>query len=68
MRARTEQAPKRNYMAIVGIIDDGELETDFAAHVDEYLAEYYKVGGKWGQEHGFARARAFPLTTGTTTP
>lgn len=53
-RVRTEQVPKRNYMAIVGIIDDGGLETDFSSHIDEHLAEYYKVGGKWDQEHGFA--------------
>jgi len=53
-RTRAERVPKRNYMSIVGIINDGELETDFASHVDEYLAEYYKVGGKWDQEHGLA--------------
>ena len=38
----------------LGIIDDDDEETDYASHVDEYLAEYYKVGGKWDQEHGFA--------------
>ena len=27
---------------------------DAATAIDEYMAEYYKVGGKWDQEHGFA--------------
>ena len=53
-RTRTEQASKHDYTAIIGIIDDEGLETDIALHVDEYLAEYYKVGGKWDQEHGLA--------------
>lgn len=53
-RTKSETRPKHNYMAIVGIIDDEGLETDIAEHVDEYLAEYYKVGGGWDQEHGLA--------------
>ena len=55
-RTRAEAEPKTNYMAIVGIIDDDAGVTDLSEHVDEYLAEYYKVGGKWDQEHGFADA------------
>lgn len=53
-RTRTEEAPAHNYMAIVGIINDGDEETDYASHIDEYLAEYYAPGGKWDQEHGLA--------------
>jgi hypothetical protein len=53
-RSHAETPPKTNYMAIVGIIDDADEETDYASHVDEYMAEYYKVGGKWDQEHRVA--------------
>ena len=53
-RARSETAPKYNLDAFIGIIDDPDGPTDVSEHVDEYLAEYYKVGGKWDQEHGFA--------------
>lgn len=53
-RARIEQAPKRDYMAIVGIIDDEGPPSNDSARIDELLAEYYAVGGKWDQGHGFA--------------
>jgi len=53
-RARSETPPKHNYMAIVGIIDDDDGPTDISERVDEYMAEYYKVGGTWDQEHGLA--------------
>jgi len=53
-RARSETPPKHNYTAIVGIIDDDDGPTDISERVDEYMAEYYKVGGTWDQEHGLA--------------
>lgn len=54
-RARAETPRTTNYMAIVGVIDDADDGiTDYATRIDEYLAEYYKAGGKWDQEHGFA--------------
>jgi hypothetical protein len=53
-RVSRQVAPKHNYEALIGCIDDDGPETDVSSHVDEYLAEYYKVGGKWDQEHGFA--------------
>lgn len=53
-RSRAETPAKTNYMAIVGVIDVPGGPTDDSMHVDEILAEYYKVGGKWDQEHGLA--------------
>ncbi|MDH4140187.1 MAG: ribbon-helix-helix domain-containing protein [Coriobacteriia bacterium] len=53
-RTRSETTPKHNYMAIVGIIDVPGPPTNDSERVDEILDEYYKVGGKWDQEHGLA--------------
>ncbi|MHB1341648.1 MAG: ribbon-helix-helix domain-containing protein [Coriobacteriia bacterium] len=53
-RTKSETKPRYNLDAFIGIIDEPGLETDIAEHVDEYLAEYYKVGGGWDQEHGLA--------------
>lgn len=52
-RARSEQVPKHNYMAVVGIIDDDGPPSNDSERVDEILAEYYTVGGGWDREHGF---------------
>lgn len=51
-RARTEASSKKDYMAIVGVIEDDGPETDLCMRVDEILAEYFKPGGEWDQEHG----------------
>ncbi|MHB1136254.1 MAG: ribbon-helix-helix domain-containing protein [Coriobacteriia bacterium] len=52
-RTRTEQVPKRNYMAIVGIIDEPGPPSNDSQRIDELLDEYYAVGGGWDKEHGF---------------
>lgn len=53
-RARTEAPPKYDLDAFIGIIDEPGGPTDDVDHIDEIMAEYYKVGGKWDQEHGLA--------------
>ncbi|MDO9556120.1 MAG: CopG family transcriptional regulator [Coriobacteriia bacterium] len=53
-RTRAEAVPRLNLDAFIGIIDEPGPTTDDSEHVDELLDEYYKVGGKWDQEHGFA--------------
>lgn len=44
----------RGIAAFIGLIDDPDGPTDVSERVDEYLAEYYREGGQWDQEHGFA--------------
>lgn len=53
-RTARETPPAHNYEAIIGVIDVPGPPSNDAEHVDEILAEYYRVGGKWDQEHGFA--------------
>jgi hypothetical protein len=53
-RTAREAPPEHNYEAIIGVIDVPGPPSNDAEHVDEILAEYYRVGGKWDQEHGLA--------------
>ncbi len=53
-RTRAETEPRLDLDAFIGIIDEPGPRTDDSEHVDELLEEYYKVGGKWDREHGFA--------------
>lgn len=53
-RTKAETKPRYNLDAFIGIMDEPGPPTNDSEHVDELLNEYYKVGGKWDQEHGFA--------------
>ncbi len=53
-RTGCQAPPKRNYEAIIGVLDDDGRETNLSERVDEILADHYRKGGTWDQEHGFA--------------
>ncbi|MDZ4168780.1 MAG: CopG family transcriptional regulator [Coriobacteriia bacterium] len=53
-RAHTEKPATTNYLAIVGVIEDDDPATDLSMRVDEILADYFRPGGEWDQEHGLA--------------
>lgn len=51
-RTKAENDSGYDLEAFIGVIAEPGLPTDDSEHVDELLDEYYKVGGKWDQEHG----------------
>lgn len=53
-KAHDEVTPKRGVASLIGLIDVPDGPTDLVERMDEYEAEYYKQGGLYDQEHGYA--------------
>lgn len=51
-RARRAAEETTGASALMGCLTDDLPDTDLASEVDEGLAEYYGVGGRWEQDSG----------------